>query len=384
MTRVLLAINDLPFLLSHRLPILTALRASKLTVAVAAPTQAKANAILGNMGIDTFDWPLTRSGLHPLREADCVLRLASIYRRWRPAVVHHVTPKPVLYGSLAARLTGIPRVINAISGLGYMFSNVEQRNRLLHRAALVSHQIAHASDGTRVIFQNPDDRAVLVNRGLVPIERTYLIPGSGVDPTAWQPVETLCSAPVVTVACRMLFDKGVADAVAAAKMLRAKSQDIDLHLAGGFDPGSPRAIPESTLQQWHADGSARWLGQVDSMAIQWRQSRIACLPSYYGEGIPKALIEAASCGLPIVTCDVPGCREIVRHGDNGLLVPPRNPQALAEALKTLLNDYDLCVRMGRRGRERVIAEFSLDRVVRQHLDIYRELLGDLWPDHVDS
>ena len=114
------------------------------------------------------------------------------------------------------------------------------------------------------------------------------------------------------------------------------------------------------------------------MLPRFQQARICCLPSYR-EGLPKALIEAASCGLPIVTCDVPGCREIVRHGDNGLLVPPRDPQALAAALKMLLDDYDLCVRMGRRGRERVIAEFSLDRVVRQHLDIYQELLGDLWP-----
>lgn len=116
------------------------------------------------------------------------------------------------------------------------------------------------------------------------------------------------------------------------------------------------------------------------MVGQWRASRIACMPSYYGEGIPKALIEAASCGLPIVTCDVPGCREIVRHGDNGLLVPPRDPDALAAALRTLLVDYDLCVRMGQRGRERVIAEFSLDRVVQMHMDIYRELLGPLWPE----
>jgi len=177
----------------------------------------------------------------------------------------------------------------------------------------------------------------------------------------------------------MLTDKGVGDAVEAVNILRHSGTPATLRLAGDVDVGNPRAISITTLRNWHEKGHATWLGKVADMPSHWRQTRIACLPSYYGEGIPKALIEAASCGLPIVTCDVPGCREIVRHGDNGLLVPPRDPVALAAALKFLLDDYGLCSRMGQRGRERVIAEFSLDYVVRQHMKIYCELLGDLWP-----
>jgi len=378
MNRVLLAINDLPFLFSHRLPLLTAARDAGLQVAVAAPAVPALCEQLAGMRIGFLDWPLTRSGLHPMTEFGSLLRLAGIYRRWRPDLVHHVTPKPILYGALAARIAGVRRVVNAVSGLGYVFSSADGASALMRQSALVGHRLAHAGDATRVIFQNPDDRAALVERGIVPPGHARLIPGSGVDPAAWAPASRPVLQPIVTVACRMLADKGVADAVAAARLLR-RGQAIDLRLAGGLDPDSPRGIPASTLQSWQADGSAAWLGRIDDMPGLWRSSRIACLPSYYGEGIPKSLIEAASCGLPIVTCDVPGCREIVRHGDNGLLVPPRDPQALAAALKTLLDDHDLCVRMGRRGRERVIAEFSLDRVVQAHLAIYRELLGDRWP-----
>jgi glycosyltransferase involved in cell wall biosynthesis len=301
-----------------------------------------------------------------------------ILRSYKPDLVHHVTPKPVVYGSIAARLAGIPRVVNAISGLGGVFSAGE-RTGWLHRLVRTGHRIAHAGGRTIVIFQNPDDRAALVSSGAVPMSRTRLIPGSGVDPLQWTPGTSPTSDPIVTVACRMLFDKGVGDAVAACDLLRGAGTPVELFLAGGVDDGNPRAIPEATLRAWHQDKRAHWLGKVSDMPSQWQRSRIACLPSYYGEGIPKALIEAASCGLPIVTCDVPGCREIVRHGDNGLLVPPRDPQALAAALARLLNDAELCARMGRRGRERVIAEFSLDRVVRQHMDIYRELLGSRWP-----
>lgn len=378
MMRILLAINDLPFLFSHRLPLLTALCGAGAKVAVAAPAMPDLCGHLAKMGVEFLEWPLSRSGLHPVQELRSVLRLASIYRRWRPDLVHHVTPKPVLYGSIAARMTGVDRVVNAISGLGCVFSVAGGSPSLMHRATLLGYRLAHAGTATRVIFQNPDDRSVLVGRGIVPRARTRLIPGSGVDPQHWQAPASLANGPVVTVACRMLYDKGVGDAVTAVGILR-RERGVELRLAGGLDPDSPRGIPATTLQAWGTAGSAQWLGRVDDMPALWRQTRIACLPSYYGEGIPKSLIEAASCGLPIVTCDVPGCREIVRHGDNGLLVPPRDPQALAAALKTLLDDYDLCVRMGRRGRERVIAEFSLDRVVRQHMEIYQELLGDLWP-----
>jgi glycosyltransferase involved in cell wall biosynthesis len=373
MTRLAVAINDLPFLISHRLPVLQAAREVGFTVAVAAPDHPPSVERLRAAGIAFWNWPLSRSGLSPWGELRSMWSLATFYRKWRPDLVHHVTPKPVLYGSIAARLAGVSRVVNAISGLGYVFSATGDQSNWLRHAMLLGHRLAHAGEQTRVIFQNPDDQAVLVDRRLVSRRRTLLIKGSGVDPLYWSPAVQLEPAPVVTVACRMLRDKGVADAVDACELVRHAGGAVALQLAGGLDPGNPRAISEATLHGWTTAGAANWLGPVQDMVALWRRTRIACLPTYYGEGIPKALIEAASCGLPIVTCDVPGCREIVKHEDNGLLVPPRQPQALAGALRRLLNDPALCERMGRRGRERVERDFSLATVVRQHLDLYRSL-----------
>jgi len=376
-TRILLAINDLPFLISHRLPILIALRNAGCHVAVAAPERLDECRQLREQGIDFFDWPLTRSSFRPVTEMHSVLRLVCIYRRWRPDLVHHVTPKPVLYGSIVARLLGVRCVINAISGLGTVFTNKRHgfKRRMFARGAMIGHYVAHSGQRTRVIFQNPDDQKLLVEQCGVAPSKVLLIPGSGVDPEYWKPAQSLVPCPRITIACRMLYDKGVGDLVEACRILRSQGVVFELELAGIPDPGNPQSIPIEVLQKWQTSGDATWLGHVHDMRAQWQRTRIACMPSYYGEGIPKTLIEAASCGLPIVTCDTPGCRVIVRDGHNGYLVAPRDPAALAKSLRLLLENVPLCERMGEVGRQRVIREFSLELVVRKHLDIYRELIG---------
>jgi len=375
-TLVCLTINDLPFLISHRWPVVAALRAEGFVVTVVSPPgSAGDRAVLAQAGVAWVPWAIDRRSTHPIIESARLGELVGIYRRLRPDLVHHITPKPVLYGSLAARLAGIPRVINAISGMGTAFIG---KVTLTTRVSGLLHRLAHDRAGTRTIVQNADDRDYLITKGIAPAEQVRLIRGSGVDPDDYGPAAILPCAPTIVLPARMLGDKGIVEAVKAAGILSRSGTTISLLLAGDPDPGNPRTLSVETLRGWDDGSGVRWLGRVSDMRPLLQSARIACLPSYR-EGLPKSLIEAASCGLPIVTCDVPGCREIVRHGDNGLLVPPRDPQALAAALKTLLDDYDLCVRMGRRGRERVIAEFSLDRVVRAHMDIYRELLGDRWP-----
>jgi glycosyltransferase involved in cell wall biosynthesis len=237
------------------------------------------------------------------------------------------------------------------------------------------HRACHRAPNTRTIFQNPDDRDLFVSRGLAPLAQARMIRGSGVDPSLYRPAERPVEQPVIVVPARMLYDKGVAEVVEASRRLRSRGVAHELWLAGGADAHNPAAISEAKLRAWEAEPGVRWLGHCDDMVGLFRRARIACLPSHR-EGVPKALIEAASCALPIVSTDAPGCREIVHHEVNGLLVPPRDPAALADALQRLLADADLCRALGRRGREHVIAEFTVERVIAQTFDVYRELLGE--------
>ena len=375
---VVFVLNDAPFFLSHRVSLAHALCAHGIRVTLVAPAHPEAQAKLAALGIHFCPWSVSRRGTNPFGEVASLASLTTTLRSLRPDLIHNVTQKPVLYGSCAARVAGIKRVVNAISGLGYAFTEGTGGGGKLGTMMLAMHRICHSASGTRTVFQNPDDKSTFVSRRIVPETQARLILGSGVNPDLHRPAHTLASNPRIILPARMLADKGVGEAIAAVRHLKAHGHAVEMQLAGGIDAGNPAAIPVQRIRDWSTEGYCTWLGHVTDMLPCFQQARICCLPSYR-EGLPKALIEAASCGLPIITCDVPGCREIVRHGDNGLLVPPRDPQALAAALKTLLDDYDLCVRMGRRGRERVIAEFSLDLVVRQHLEIYRELLGERWP-----
>jgi glycosyltransferase involved in cell wall biosynthesis len=380
MTRIAVVINDLPFLLSHRLPVVLAARDAGLDLVIVAPPCPRSVAILGGHGIPVMPWQMSRGGVGLLDEVNALRALTRIYLALRPDLVHHVTPKPVLYGSIAARLAGIPRVVNAISGMGYASAASPGRRGLVSRISTILHKVAHRGALTRVIVQNPDDAALLLKINAVQPANVRQVRGSGVDPSQWQPAPVLPREAVIVLPARMLEDKGVLETVAAVEILRRKGYSIRLLLAGPVDQANPRAIAAATLQGWTASGVATWLGRVEDMPGLLRTARVVCMPSYYGEGLPKSLIEAASCGIPIITADTPGCREIVRHGDNGLLVPPRDPEAVSAALLSLLTDYDLCVRMGRRGRERVLAEFTVADVVRAHLAIYGELLGGRWPD----
>jgi glycosyltransferase involved in cell wall biosynthesis len=226
----------------------------------------------------------------------------------------------------------------------------------------------------RVIFQNRDDRQVFVRLRLVEPRQTVLIKGSGVDPAVFAPAPVVHpnATPLVILASRLLWDKGVGEFVEAARLLRQEQVQARFILVGNTDP-NPSSVPERTLQAWHASGVVEWWGHQARMRDVFAQADIACLPSYR-EGLPKVLIEAAASGLPIVTTDVPGCRDICKDGENGLLVPAANAGALADALRSLLHDPARRDVMGRRGRELFLKEFTLDRVVSQTLTVYRDLL----------
>jgi glycosyltransferase involved in cell wall biosynthesis len=371
----LFVVNHASYFLSHRLPLAQALREAGFAVGVVAADHPDRPRI-ERLGY-TFDaWSMSRGGTNPVREAESIRQLIRIYRRRRPLLVHQVTSKPVIYGAIAASIVGVPAVINALTGLGYVFS-AEHRREFRSRIAALLHRVSHR-DRSRTIFQNPEDLGLFIERRIVDPSRAVLIRGSGVDPSAYLPAPSPAEAPVVVVPARMLTDKGIVEAVEAAAILRSRGVACELWLAGGADPDSRTAVSEQRLRGWHESGAARWLGHVDDMVGVYQRARIACLPTYR-EGLPRALIEAASCGLPIVATDIPGCRETVRHGVTGLLVPPRDAGAVADALQRLLTDPTLGREFGRRGRELVIGSLTVERVVAATVDVYRDALGPLWP-----
>lgn len=366
--RLLIVVNHAPFFVSHRLPIAIAAREAGFEVHVAvAPSEPAVTTIKGH-GCHVHVLPIDRTATGVIGEWRSLRALWRLYRRLAPAIVHHVTVKPVLYGSLARRLTGGGPVVNAIPGLGYVF--LAQGSRAVVRRYLVErlYRVALGGRQTKAIFQNPDDLEQFVERGLIRPDRAVLIRGSGVDLAEFPVADEPPGDPLVVLPARMLRDKGVMEFVEAARLVRAALPAVRFALVGGCD-ANRSAIGEEQLLAWQADGVVEWWGQRDDMPDVLRRASIVCLPSFR-EGVPKALLEAAATGRAIVTTDVPGCREVVREGENGLLVPPRNGAALAAAILTLVRDPELRRRMGRAGRLRAEREFSLESVVRRTLEIY--------------
>lgn len=371
--KVAYVVNRAEFFLSHRLPVAEAVKSTGSEIHVVTPFGSGVPRIKA-LGYSWHELNLDGRRLNPIRELATLLQLYGIYRRIQPDLVHHVALKAILYGGIAARAARIPSVVNAFTGLGYLFTTEAPKFRLLRFGVFQMYRMALGHPRSRTIFQNPDDLAMFVRRNIVPGENTVLIKGSGVDIDTFAPSPEPSGTPVALLAGRLLWDKGVAEFVEAARQLKEEGLEARFVLAGKSDPLNPRAIPPEQLEDWEAMGVVEWWGFCDNMPDVFSQVHIVCLPSYR-EGIPKVLIEAASSARPIVTTDAPGCREIVRDQVNGILVPPRDSRAVAAALRDLLRDPQRRRRMGANGRQIVEEEFSLDQVVRETMAVYERLLG---------
>ncbi|MBI1395521.1 MAG: glycosyltransferase [Betaproteobacteria bacterium] len=371
--RLLFLISEDWFFCSHRLPLAVAAREAGYDVTVATRVTDDGDRIRA-AGIDLVPLGWSRRGTHPLRELAALREVIRVYRRCRPDIVHHVAIKPVLYGSLAARVARVPFVVNAVAGLGYIFASHDARARLLRPVVRAGFHLLLDRDNARLILQNPDDVEQFTKSGIVDRQRVRLVRGSGVDLRRFTVVPEPPGEPVVVLPARMLRDKGVEEFVEAARTLRAEGLRARFVLAGEPDEENPACIAESRLLDWAREGIVEYWGWQEDMVSVFQGANIVCLPSYR-EGLPKALIEAAACGRAIVTTDVPGCREVVSDGDNGLLVAARDAIGLAAALRRLLRDPVLRGKMARRARERAEAEFSIDYVIRETLAVYRDLLN---------
>jgi glycosyltransferase involved in cell wall biosynthesis len=371
--RILYLVTEDWYFLSHRLSIALACRRAGWDVTVATRV-GRHLATIESHGLEVIPIRLVRGGRNPIQECLAIAEIVRVLRASRPDIVQHVGLKPIVYGGVASRLAGVPVSLSLFAGLGYLFISGTLGVRLLRAIIKTVLRQCFASPRHWVIAQNDDDAEDIVASRLIERDRIAVIKGSGVDTRRYMPIAEPDGPVTVAVVGRMLKDKGIFEVVEAARELKRRRVPVRIVLAGEPDGQNPGNIPVDRLKHWHDEGWIEWLGQVADIPALWAGAHVALLPSHR-EGLPRALLEAAACGRPIVTTDVPGCRDVVAHGVNGLLVAPFSPVAIADAVETLVRDSGLRVRMGAAGRARVEAEFGDDVVIARTLDLYRDLLA---------
>ena len=362
------------FFASHFLPMARAAIAMGLSVTVVTRVRAHRAAIEAT-GARVVALEAERASLNPMAAGYAAGQLAAILKALKPDVVHCIALRAILVGGTAAAMAGVPARVYALTGLGLIGARRDTAGRMARLALRHLIRGALTSRRTRFLFENPDDALAL---GLDPSERTVtIVGGAGVDPSAFAPRPLVAQPPLrVALVARMLWSKGVDVAVEAVRLARGRGVPVELSLCGAPDPSNRRAIPEATLRGWSRDGVA-WLGPTAEVAEIWAGHHAACLPSRGGEGLPRALLEAAACGRAIVTTDVPGCRGLVRDGVEGLIVPPDDAPALAAALARLDADSGLVAALGTAARTRIeTGGFTEAAVTEAVCAVWRDLLRD--------
>ncbi len=370
--KILFLITEDWFFCSHFLERAVAARAAGCEVVVVT-RERNHGARIRAAGLRLVPIEFQRRRIHPLRELGFLRVLRRIYADERPDLVHHVAAKPIFYGTLVARSLGISVVINAPVGMGYVFSSSDTTARALRPLIRLGYRLLLNPRGSRVIFENGQDLNAFVKSGAVHHAAAVLIRGAGVDLLEFQPRDPAPGVPVVALIARMLRDKGVLEFIGAARQLHAAGVIARFVLIGDRDPSNPASIDVETLEACDGSNGLEWWGWRSDVADILRQAHIVCLPSYR-EGLPKSLLEAAASGLPIVTTNTVGCQDVVENGVNGFLVPVKTVAPLAAALEALISDPELRRTMGKRGRLLVEKEFSSERVIKETLAVYSQML----------
>jgi glycosyltransferase involved in cell wall biosynthesis len=341
-----MVIKNLSFLYSHFLPMAEAVQRAGWEVWIAAEANENPQRIL-DAGMKYIELEGMAGHGHFVGTVRSLRGIYSTLQNVKPQLVHFVYLKNVLTGSILARMSGTPAVLGAVTGLGSLFVQDRLTYRLLLHGVLIGLRWGFRHPNAVLALENADDRDYFVSHRVLREERTVIIPGAGVEVDEIWPVAEPPGTKVIFCAARMIRDKGILELAEAARLLRRRGLKFELWLAGGTDPGNPSALTPKELLSIEADGTAKWLGHREDVPTLLGSASVFCLPTYYREGLPRVLVEASAAGLPIVTTDVPGCREVVTPGRNGLLVPPRNVVALADALQRILENHE------ERGRMRI-------------------------------
>ena len=367
--KLLYLVSEDWYFLSHRLPMARAARDAGYEVHVATRVVDGRQKIEAE-GFHLHPIPWRRGSLDPFAFVETARAVRTLYQSIKPAVVHHVAFAPSVIGSVAA--LGLPMAkLNALAGLGFVFTSNNSKARLLRPVARAVLRFLLGRPRTMVLVQNPDDEAVVLQLGLS-ADNIARIPGSGVDIDALVPLPEPDGPFTAGFVGRLLYDKGVATLVEAHALLKQRGHGTRLLVAGTPDPSNPASIPQSVIDQWRQDETMTFAGHISDIRTVWARSHIAVLPSRR-EGLPKSLLEAAACGRAMVATDVPGCREIVRDGINGLLVPADDASALADAIEQLYRDAVLRRQFAEAARRIVCDEFSSARVGREIVALYGRL-----------
>ncbi|RDH43211.1 glycosyltransferase family 4 protein [Zooshikella ganghwensis] len=369
--KLLFIVNDPAFFLSHRLPV--ALEAKKRGYDVHVATSlGRSVQDIQKKGFIHHYLPISRSGMNIINEIKTFKAILLLLRKVNPQLVHLVTLKPVLYGAVAARISKVPAVVAAVSGLGYIFTDMSLKAFFLRKIVTIGYYFAFQHPNIHIIFQNYDDLSVI--QKLIALEegKTTTIRGSGVDLASFCPIPEPQGVPTVVLASRMLKDKGVVEFVDAAKIVLKNNFFAKFLLIGDVDIGNPNSITIDQLKSWHNSGVVVWKGFSNDIKSELSGAHIVVLPSYR-EGLPKVLIEAAACGRAVITTDVPGCRNAIDVNKSGLLVPVKDSKALADAIEKLLLNSDIRKAMGKQGRKFAERMFDINSVVDKHLIIYSHL-----------
>lgn len=373
--KILLLVTEDWFALSHFRPLIAALRETAHEVVIATRSSGRVSE-LATLGARVTPFDFRRSSLQPLEQAATVARLARLIAAERPDVVHVIAMQPMVLASLALRFVRVPRIVMHLTGLGFLAISDSRSARYIRPAAFAALAGVLRRSNAWLLAENPDDVAYMAENGADPGERVTILGGAGIDTDAF-PAEPppANDPPVAAFVGRMIRSKGLDTLIGAQRQLKARAVPLSIDLYGNSDIDNPDAIPPSEIERWQAEGLVAWHGHVSDIRAVWRASDIAVLPALTREGMPRSVLEAAAAARPLVVTDVPGCRHFVRDAVEGLVVPPGDCAALAEALARLAGDGALRQRFGAAARQRVLAGFTIHDVQSAIHQSYARLLG---------
>lgn len=362
--------------MSHRASLAETLQKAGFEIALVTQVNQYRQKI-HDLGIDPTPICFPRSLKRPWQDVLTCIGIYRAYRKIRPDIIHHVSLKPIVYGSLMLALGAgnekNPVVVNAFTGLGFVFTSEKFTAGLIRTILIPILKLLVGRDNSYLLFQNEEDKRTMIELGVASADHCDLIPGSGVEVHAYRPQEETGEVPVVMLVSRMLYDKGIEDFVHAVKRVKEQGIEARFILVGDTDTENPAAIPVDILQRWRDEGMIEWRGRQENMPEVYSQAHVVVLPSHR-EGFPKTVIEAAACGRPVITTDVPGCRDAIIPDETGMLVPVKDPAALAHAMIDLINNKDKRTRLGKAGRKLVEEKYSTDIINSQFLDLYNNLM----------
>lgn len=371
--KLFMVVNHDWFFLSHRKEVAVAAKNAGWDVTIVTCNTGRFDDIQA-LGLKTIDLPINATGMNPKEEWETYTFLKRLYKKEKPDVVHHVGLKTILWGGLAAKRAKVKGVVNAVSGLGVMFS--EGKMSMTSRGILAVLRYSHRRKGVRVIFQNHEDETLFKKNHIIKSEDIVFIKGSGVDLSEFDYTPVPNTTPIrVMFTGRMVREKGIVTLSEAAEKLRKKYEGKVVFLLCGKLSDNPKAMKKDEVEALCDGKYFQWLGHRNDVKELLKQCHIVAFPSYYREGVPKSLIEACASGRPIITCNSIGCKDTVDDGVNGFLIPIKDSSALAEKLSLLIEDSELRMRMGAASREKAVREFDLNEVIRKHLCAYADLMA---------